>query len=100
MTIAVLQHPEVVAFYRRALARAMRLATLESKLTAKREWQAVAGHCALRMLEIEEASGQEARRRAGAPRCRGLPTRAAQDRPAGRQVLPVRGKSLKIRRVI
>jgi hypothetical protein len=60
MTIAVLQHPEVVAFYRRALARAMRLATLESKLTAKREWQAVAGHCALRMLEIEEASGQEA----------------------------------------
>jgi hypothetical protein len=36
----------------------MQLAEVEPELSTKRQWQAVAGRRALRMLEIEEAAGR------------------------------------------
>jgi hypothetical protein len=51
----VLRHPRTIAYYKAALNRALRMAEGERELQAKRNWQAIAGHCALRICEIEEA---------------------------------------------
>jgi hypothetical protein len=70
ISAVVVQHPRLAAFYRRAVARAMQRAELEPELDAQCEWQAVASHCALRLLEAEnatEASSAAMMRVAGSP---------------------------------
>ena len=51
---SVLQHPRTSAYYKATLMRALRMAELERELQVKRSWQALAGHCALRICEIED----------------------------------------------